>query len=125
MAYSLGNFISYQRTLPRERSVIMAVDFNKSQERTARVSRVSVAPTWVSVTRGNGGRLIEVVYAGESPRFNHAGLGVTSLKTAKTSGKAVLDFLGARGEADAEGFYTLWDAVSPDVLPKAGRKAPM
>jgi len=128
VAYSLGNFVSYQRTLPRERSVILAVDFDKGQAgqtQQYRVSRVSVAPTWVSVTREKGGRLIEVVYAGESRRFNHAGLGAVSLKTARAAGKAVLDFLGATGEADAEGFYTIWDAAFPDVLPKAGRKSPM
>jgi len=128
VAYSLGNFVSYQRTLPRERSVILAVDFDKisaDQKGEFRVTRVSVAPTWVSVTREKGGRLIEVVYAGESPRFNHAGLRAASLKTAQAAGKAVLDFLGATGEADAEGFYTLWDVASPDVLPKAGRKSPI
>jgi len=129
VAYSLGNFVSYQRTLPRERSVVLAVDFDKSQadqtNQKFRVSRVSVAPTWVSVTREKGGRLVEVVYAGESPRFNHAGLGAASLKAARAAGKAVLDFLGATGEADAEGFYTIWDAASPDVMPKATRKSPM
>jgi len=124
VAYSLGNFISYQRTLPRERSVIMAVDFDRSPRGGFRISRVSVAPTWVSVTRGRGGRLIEVVYAGESTRFNHAGFEAASLLRAKTAGKAVLDFLGARGDADDEGFYTIWDAAYPDILPKSGRKSP-
>jgi len=69
--------------------------------------------------------LVEVVYAGESSRFNHAGLAVASLSAARTAGKAVLDFLGARGEADAEGFYTIWDVACPDILPKPGRKSPM
>jgi poly-gamma-glutamate synthesis protein (capsule biosynthesis protein) len=123
-AYSLGNFISYQRTLPRERSVILAVDVEKPHGESARVSRASVAPTWVSATRPKGRFLIEAVYAGESPRFNHAGLPPKELRKARQAGKAVLEFLGAAEEPDEEGFYTLWDAASPDHLPKSRRKTP-
>jgi poly-gamma-glutamate synthesis protein (capsule biosynthesis protein) len=116
-AYSLGNFVSYQRTPPRERSIILAVDVEKplGDSRT-RVARVSVAPVWVSARRANRRRLIEVVYAGESPRFNHAGLPAAELAAARAAGKAVLEFLGvpgAPGSADAEGFYTLWDERDP------------
>jgi len=103
----------------------MAVDLDKSNGREVRVSRISVAPTWVSVTHGKGGRLIEVVYAGESSRFNHAGLNSASLSAARSAGKAVLDFLGATSETDSEGFYTLWDVTSPDVMPKGRRKSPL
>jgi poly-gamma-glutamate synthesis protein (capsule biosynthesis protein) len=123
-AYSLGNFISYQRTLPRERSVILAVDVEKPQGGKARVSRVSVAPIRISVARPKGKFLIEAVYAGESSRFNHAGLPSKELQTARRAGKAVLEFLGAAGEPDEEGFYTLWDAAFPDRLPLSRRKTP-
>jgi poly-gamma-glutamate synthesis protein (capsule biosynthesis protein) len=113
-AYSLGNFVSYQRTLPRERSVVLAVDVEKaSVDSKTRVVRVSVAPVRVSARRAKGKRLIEVVYAGESPRFNHAGLPASELTAAREAGRAVLKFLGAVGSADAEGFYTLWDEKSP------------
>jgi poly-gamma-glutamate synthesis protein (capsule biosynthesis protein) len=109
-AYSLGNFISYQRTPPRERSVILAVDAEKNAgDSKARVTRVSVAPIWVSARRADGKRRIEAVYAGESTRFNHAGLPAAELAAARAAGKAVLEFLGAAASADAEGFYTLWD----------------
>jgi poly-gamma-glutamate synthesis protein (capsule biosynthesis protein) len=109
-AYSLGNFVSYQRTPPRERSVVLAVDVEKAAEDSkARVARVSVAPLWVSARLANGRRLIEVVYAGESPRFNHAGLPARELAAARRAGKAVLEFLGAAESADTEGFYTLWE----------------
>ncbi|MDR1649336.1 MAG: CapA family protein [Synergistaceae bacterium] len=109
-AYSLGNFVSYQRTPPRERSVVLAVDVEQAAEDSkARIARVSIAPVWVSARRANGRRLIEVVYAGESPRFNHAGLPAQELAAAREAGKAVLEFLGAAESADAEGFYTLWD----------------
>ena len=124
-AYSLGNFVSYQRTLPRERSVILAVDVVKtSGDVKGRIERVSVAPTRVSVTRPHGRPLIEVVYAGKSARFNHAGLSVNELKTIQDAGNAVLEFLGAVGSSDAQGFYTLWNAASPDSLPEGKRKAP-
>jgi poly-gamma-glutamate synthesis protein (capsule biosynthesis protein) len=122
--YSLGNFISYQRTRPRERSVVLAVDMEKTEERGARISRVSVAPTRVSATRSKGRHLIQAVYAGKHARFNHAGLAAGELKTAQSAGEAVLDFLGASESPDEKGFYTLWDSASPDVLPKSRRKSP-
>jgi poly-gamma-glutamate synthesis protein (capsule biosynthesis protein) len=124
VAYSLGNFISFQRTLPRERSVILAVDVEKKDGGKAAISRVLVAPTRVSATGQAGKRLVEVVYAGESPRFNHAGLRANELMKARAAGKAVLDFLGASAKPDPEGFYTLWDSASPDILPKSRRKSP-
>jgi hypothetical protein len=40
------------------------------------------------------------------------------------AGAAVLDFLGASSDLDHDGFYTLWDCLSPDVLPKARRANP-
>ncbi|MDR2528866.1 MAG: CapA family protein [Synergistaceae bacterium] len=123
VAYSLGNFVSYQRTPPRERSVILAVDVEKTPD-GVRLTRVSAAPTRVSVAGAGKHRLVEVVYAGESPRFNHAGLPKKELQTARQAGRLVLDFLGAAVSADAEGFYTLWDATSPDALPKPRRKTP-
>jgi hypothetical protein len=36
----------------------------------------------------------------------------------------VLEFLGAAGEADKDGFYTLWDAASPDVTPNPTLETP-
>ncbi|MDR1472141.1 MAG: CapA family protein [Synergistaceae bacterium] len=123
VAYSLGNFVSHQRAKPRERSVVLAVDVARDGER-ARISRVSVAPTWVSSTGQRGHRLIEVVYAGSSDRFNHAGLNADSLRSSRIAGAAAIDFLGAAKSPDAEGFYTIWDESSPDILPKSRRKTP-
>ena len=123
VAWSLGNFVSNQRTLPRERSAILAVDVEKTGESTE-IKRVSVAPVWVSSRRNGGKRLFEVVYAGTGGKFNHCGLPASELKKARAAGKKVLDFLGARDEPDEDGFYTLWDAVSPDVLPKGTLKSP-
>jgi poly-gamma-glutamate synthesis protein (capsule biosynthesis protein) len=125
-AYSLGNFVSFQRTPPRERSLILAVDVQKNDCERARISRVSVAPTRVAATRPSGGRRVEVVYAGGGKRFNHSALPAGELKTARAAGRAVLEFVGVAdgSEPDEEGFYTLWSADYPDALPKARRKTP-
>ena len=124
VAWSLGNFVSYQRTLPRERSVILAVDVEKRAGGGAAIKRVSVAPTWVSARWQEGRRRIEVVYAGMGGPFNHGGLPAAELKKARSAGDLALEFLGAKGDPDAAGFYTLWDSSSPDVLPAPGRKKP-
>jgi poly-gamma-glutamate synthesis protein (capsule biosynthesis protein) len=124
VAYSLGNFVSNQRTLPRERSVILAVDVEKDDGGGARISRVSVAPTRVSITRPSGRRRFEVVYAGSSPRFNHAGLPASELKIARRAGDAVLKFLGATDSPDEDGFYTIWSEDAPDELPEGTLRSP-
>jgi poly-gamma-glutamate synthesis protein (capsule biosynthesis protein) len=124
VAYSLGNFVSHQRTKPRERSVVLAVDVRSDGPGSARISSVSVAPTWVSSTGQKGHRLIEVVYAGSGARFNHAGLNAKSLASARAAGTAVIDFLGAAESPNADGFYTMWDESSPDILPESRRKTP-
>ena len=123
VAYSLGNFVSFQRTKPRERSVVLAIDVEKRPGERAVLSRVSVAPTWVSARREGARRKIEVLYAG-SGEFNKTNLPMQEVKNARAAGSAVLDFLGAVGGADEEGFYTLWNSKAPDVLPKGRRKSP-
>jgi len=124
VAYSLGNFVSFQRTKPRERSVILAIDVEKMPGGSAKLRRVSVAPTWVSARKLPGRRYVEVMYAGGSPRFNHSGLPAGEISSARSAGKAALEFLGAEAEPDEEGFYTLWDVASPDKLPEGTRKNP-
>ncbi|MDR2780373.1 MAG: CapA family protein [Synergistaceae bacterium] len=124
VAYSLGNFISFQRTKPRERSVALAVDVEKEPGGRAVITRVSVAPTWVSSRNHLGKRLIEAVYAGEGGPFNHADFPESELESARQAGRAVLEFLGAEDEPDVDGFYTIWDSASPDKYPKSRRKTP-
>lgn len=69
VAYSLGNFISNQRTTPRERSVILAVDYEKTDSGEVILSRVSVAPiyVWSDCGRKKGKCSIELMYSGELP----------------------------------------------------------
>lgn len=117
VAYSLGNFVSFQRTLPRERSVVLAIDVEKMPHESARLARVSIAPVAVSATKHKSRRLVEVVYGGTSPIFNHSGLAAAELRRARLAGERVLEYLGAAKTPEADGFYVLWDASSPDKLP--------
>jgi hypothetical protein len=66
VAYSLGNFISNQRTAPRERGAVVAVDFEKLPEGGVKLSRVSVAPiyVWSDCGKGKASCHIQLVYGG-------------------------------------------------------------
>ena len=126
IAYSLGNFVSFQRTRPRERSGVLAVDVVRDTKKgKTRIERVSIAPTRVSVTYAGGRRLFQVLYAGESKRFNHNGISMAEVKTAQQAGRAVLNYLGASPKPDERGFYTLWEKSAPHILPKSRSKEPM
>ncbi len=126
VVWSLGNFVSFQRTLPRERSCVLAVDvLKKSDDERASIESVSLAPTRVSVVPAGNRRSVEVVYAGKGGNFNHAGLSKSEVKTAQDAGSAVLSFLGADTSLiDEHGFYTLWDSSNPEAMPKSTRSSP-
>jgi poly-gamma-glutamate synthesis protein (capsule biosynthesis protein) len=128
VAYSLGNFIAGQRTPPRERSVVLAVDIVKKTGGRARIARVSVAPIRVLTAR-SGGHGFEAVYCGADDgetdgQFNKDGLSAGELAASRTAGRFVIDFLGAEPSPDKEGFYTVWDAATPDVRPTPRREQP-
>ncbi|MBR0186025.1 MAG: CapA family protein, partial [Synergistaceae bacterium] len=60
VAWSLGNFVSFQRTLPRERSVILSAEFVKDDDGT-RLAGLGIAPLYVIAP---GSKRTEVTYAG-------------------------------------------------------------
>ena len=127
VAWSLGNFVSFQRTQPRERTCILAVEFVKNDDdgRT-RISKISVAPLYVVAP---GQKRTEVTYAGTDENIinelDFDGLTGNQIEKLRLIGRNVLDFLGADiEESDEYGFYTLWSEFSPDVLPKSRRKSP-
>ncbi|MDL2263788.1 CapA family protein [Synergistaceae bacterium OttesenSCG-928-I11] len=97
VAYSLGNFISHQRTPPRERSVALAVDVSRT-DGAARIVRVSVA-TLVVRAIWRGRYSVEVEPAAMRDKKNMPGVGAD-----------VLDFLGVSHSPDARGFHTVWGA---------------
>jgi poly-gamma-glutamate synthesis protein (capsule biosynthesis protein) len=47
VAYSLGNFISSQRTKPRDYGMILNLEFSKPEGERATLNRVTYIPTWV------------------------------------------------------------------------------
>jgi poly-gamma-glutamate synthesis protein (capsule biosynthesis protein) len=53
VAYSLGNFISSQRTVPRDAGVIMNLHF-KSTRNGTELKEVTVTPTWVKFINSKG-----------------------------------------------------------------------
>jgi len=124
VAWSLGNFVSFQRTLPRERTCILAAEFAKDENKT-RLTKISIAPLWVIAP---GQKRTEITYAGSDENtiasLDMEGLSKNQIKNLRVVGQNVLDFLGAQDEADEFGFYTLWSEESPDVFPKQRRKSP-
>lgn len=87
-AYSLGNFVSFQRTLPRERSVILALEISVNDGKPI-LEKVEVTPTWVEVLGRGKKRLVQIIKA--KPKIE----------------KEILSFLGIRGEKGADGFFEI------------------
>ncbi len=54
VAYSLANFISSQRTLPRDAGMILNLYFEKPYNQKATLTQVSVIPTWVQFINAKG-----------------------------------------------------------------------
>jgi poly-gamma-glutamate synthesis protein (capsule biosynthesis protein) len=141
-AFSLGNFVSGQRTLPRERAAVLAVEFVRSHA-TGKLSldRVMAAPTWVSYYAQGNRRRLFTLYAGDEGRIPaslYRDIPADQLKHAREAGRFVLDFLGAAqihpdpqdpGKLlpvpDDQGYYLLWDSRAPDLKPRPRVPAPM
>ncbi len=125
VAWSLGNFVSFQRTLPRERTCILSAEFLKNDEGFTRLVRISVAPLYVVAP---GQKRTEVTYAGSNEdiigKLNFDGLSKSQLNNLRSIGKNVLEFLGAQNRFDEYGFNILWSEESFDVLPVSRRKSP-
>ena len=125
VAWSLGNFVSFQRTLPRERSVILSAEFVKNDEGKTRLASLGIAPLYVIAP---GSKRTEVTYAGNDKTLletlDFEGLSKSQLNNLRAIGRSVVDFLGAQKEFDEYGFNILWKEESPDILPKSRKKSP-
>ncbi|MBQ3396701.1 MAG: CapA family protein, partial [Synergistaceae bacterium] len=125
VAWSLGNFVSFQRTLPRERTCILSAEFVKDDNGFTRLVRLSAVPLYVVAP---GQKRTEVTYAGRNENIiemlNFEGLSKTQINNLHAIGKNVLDFLGAQNRFDDYGFNILWTEESFDVLPVSRRKSP-
>ncbi|MBQ7216521.1 MAG: CapA family protein [Synergistaceae bacterium] len=125
VAWSLGNFVSFQRTLPRERSMILAVEFVKDEEGRTRLAEVGAVPTYVVAP---GSKRTIVTYAGSEESviagLDFEGLSVSQVRSLREIGRNVLEFLGAQKVSDDYGYSVLWREESADVLPVSRRKSP-
>lgn len=54
IAYSLANFISSQRTIPRDAGIIFNINFEKTEGREAVIKEISYIPTWVKFVDAKG-----------------------------------------------------------------------
>jgi len=107
--WSMGNFVSGQRTLPRERTVIAAVDIELNEKSECRVLRAGVVPAAVLKVPVKGREAANgfvIVPAGmEKARPE------SEAKRAVAIHKDVLSFLGLGGMPRADGF---WDIPQKD-----------
>ena len=126
VAWSLGNFVSFQRTRPRERSMVLSAEFVKNDDGVTRLASLGMIPLYVVAP---GSKRTEVTYAGTDDTLietlNFEGLSKSQLKDLRSIGRAVNEFLGVQKVTDEYGFNVLWREESPDVLPKSRRKSPM
>jgi poly-gamma-glutamate synthesis protein (capsule biosynthesis protein) len=107
VAYSLGNFISNQRQPPRERTAMLAVEYERLREGGARLLRASVAPLYVSSScRKAAGCVIQLLYGGpEAAAPEAAAPGASGAAQADKDGEPVqsLFLYDAGQEAAAAG----------------------
>ena len=125
VAWSLGNFVSFQRTLPRERSMILAAEFVKDDEGRTRLAALGCVPLYVVAP---GRKRTEVTYSGSDEGLlevlDFSGLSKGQINSLRNTGRLVLDFLGAQKQVDSYGFNVLWREESSDVVPVSRRKSP-
>ncbi len=121
VAWSLGNFISSQRTVPRERTVILALDLVGEDNKSLELEKVSVAPLYVDMVTGKYSRLLptNLTESALSPSQTFTGHPNVSFaqkqvqnskvlnKTLYKVHEQILEFLELPSE-HSEGFHTLW-----------------
>lgn len=113
VAWSLGNFLSSQRTEPRERSAVLHVDLERRGEKVL-LAEVSATPVWTRYRRLAGGkRSIQVVPAVEvlhrwdrGEKENWTKEEIRRLRSAERGAAQAL--FGSRTPLSADGVYVLW-----------------
>ena len=126
VAWSLGNFVSFQRTRPRERSMILSAEFVKGDDGVTRLAGLGAVPLYVVAP---GAKRTEVTYAGNNEELmktlNFEGLSRSQVNNLRAIGRSVNEFLGVQKVFDGYGFNVLWREESRDVLPKSRKKSPL
>ncbi len=124
VAWSLGNFVSGQRTQPRERTVVLALDLKTNENGKLVLEKVSVAPLWVDMVNGERVRILPTRF-GMLPRLRmafpqgvdpaiFAEIQASEFLTNKLNAidQAVVEFLQLP-PVDATGFHTVWQRPVP------------
>ena len=113
VAWSLGNFLSSQRTEPRERSAVLHVDLERQGSGVA-LTGVSATPVWTRYRRlPGGGRRIQVVPAVEAlarwDRGESGDLNKEEARRLRNAERGVARALfGKQSPLSADGVYVLW-----------------
>lgn len=113
VAWSLGNFLSSQRTEPRERSAVLHVDLERQGPGVALIG-VSATPVWTRYRRlPGGGRRIQVVPAVEAlarwDRGESGDLNKEEARRLRNAERGVARALfGKQSPLSADGLYVLW-----------------
>jgi poly-gamma-glutamate synthesis protein (capsule biosynthesis protein) len=74
VAYSLGNFISSQRDIPRESGIIMHLSFENPFGQKAELKEISYIPTWVKFVNTSGAYDIKVLSVYDALKLYEAGI---------------------------------------------------
>ncbi len=96
VAYSMGNFVSSQRTQPREAGLMLNLYFEKVGNEKAIIKEASYMPTWVKFTTAAGGRDIIILPVTDTLRAMEAGENVDLRQKDKDRVRAVHKELGER-----------------------------
>lgn len=102
IAWSLGNFVSSQRTVPRERSMVLALELTRpAPGQAATLLRVEAAPTWVDLSVARG--VARILPARSAP-------GDAAPAILPAVNREFRKFLHLPPLPDGQGFYTLYQA---------------
>lgn len=107
--YSLGNYISSQRTPldpPRDAGMILNLDFEKIDNQKAALKGISFMPTWVQFSNINGKRVIRVIGNNLSDEDLKTYLTEQEMKRLQTTRQNTMEhLLGDREVKKENGFY--------------------
>lgn len=110
-AYSLGNFLSSQRTEPRDRSCVLFVDVTTEPDRSS-ITKVSVLPIWTrwKKTRGNDRIAVSpIVHERRRLIGRRDPAGKSEERALRSLEKSICASLLVYHDAEPDGAYTLWE----------------
>ncbi len=110
-AYSLGNFLSSQRTVPRDRSCVLFVDVTTEPDRSS-ITKVSVLPIWTRWKKTRGSDRIAVspiVHERRRLIGRRDPVGKSEERALRSLEKSICASLLVYHDAEPDGAYTLWE----------------